>query len=275
MAAATKAKAKKKPVVIATAAHPDDIEFLQSGTLFQLAAAGWEVHYMNMTNGDCGSLTENRAAIGKRRVGEAKAACKLAGFHFHAPISGDLVLRHDVKSVSKVLAVMREINPDIVLTQSPQDYMEDHMNACRVTVTAAFSRSAPNYPSIPKRKYVLGDCVIYHAMPHGLRDGMRKRVRAELFVDVTSVMDKKNAMLACHRSQKEWLDKTQGMDSYLAVMEGMAREMGKFSGKFKFAEGWRRHSNLGFAANVDYDPLSDALGKLARIDKAYQKWLDE
>ncbi len=33
-------------------------------------------------------------------------------------------------------------------------------------------------------------------------------------------------MLACHASQKEWLDESQGIDSYLTQMEEMTLAMG-------------------------------------------------
>ena len=35
--------------------------------------------------------------------------------------------------------VIREVKPGIVLTHSPQDYMEDHTNTCRLVTTAAFA----------------------------------------------------------------------------------------------------------------------------------------
>jgi len=100
---------------------------------------------------------------------------------------------------------------------------------------------------------------VYHAQPHGNRDPLRQPVRPELFVDITAVFDRKREMLACHRSQKEWLDASQGMDSYLRVMEDLAREVGALSRRFALAEGWRRRLHLGFGPE-DFDPLSAALG---------------
>ena len=46
-------------------------------------------------------------------------------------------------------------------------------------------------------------------------------------------MDQKWDMLACHKSQKEWLDVSQGMNAYLNVMKDFAADMGQRSGKFK------------------------------------------
>jgi hypothetical protein len=67
-------------------------------------------------------------------------------------------------------------------------------------------------------------------------------------------------MLACHQSQRKWLDSSQGLDSYLAAMRDMSAEVGRWSGRFAFAEGWRRHSHLGFAAR-ERDPLGELLGE--------------
>jgi len=72
------------------------------------------------------------------------------------------------------------------------------------------------------------------------------------------VIEDKQAMLACHESQKKWLDTSQGLDSYLIAMRDMSAEVGRRSGRFRFAEGWRRHSHLGFSAR-DIDPLAELL----------------
>ena len=65
-------------------------------------------------------------------------------------------------------------------------------------------------------------------------------------------------MLAKHKSQKEWLDRSQGFDSYLNTMKEHAREMGELSGQFEYAEGWRLHNPIGLCA-PDSNPLSELL----------------
>ena len=70
-------------------------------------------------------------------------------------------------------------------------------------------------------------------------------------------------------SQKEWLDASQGMDSYLIAMDEMSEEVGKLSGKYQHSEGWRRHLHLGFSA-TEQDPLADAMGNQCRIDEVYE-----
>src|SRR5205085_1265429 len=98
-------------------------------------------------------------------------------------------------------------------------------------------------------------------MPHGLRDSLRQRIVPELFVDTESVHAQKRQALAAHASQKGWLDATQGIDSYLRMMDEMSLDVGQMSGRFRHAEGWRRHSHFGFSAR-DEDLLPEVLGKL-------------
>ncbi len=260
--------------VMAIAAHPDDIEFTMAGTLCLLRDAGWEVHYMNISNGDIGSATMTRAETARVRLREARAACKLAGFHHHKPIAADMGIRYVPEQVARVTSAIRAARPSVILTHSPHDYHEDHENACRVAAAAAFVKGMKNADCLPKREPYFDDVVVYHAMPHGLRDGMGKLQRSELWVNIAPAIDLKKAMLACHTSQKEWLDVTQGMDSYLETAVEICSAMGKMSGKYRLAEGWRRHNPLGFAANLEWDPLRDALKKHCVADKKYQAWLN-
>jgi LmbE family N-acetylglucosaminyl deacetylase len=257
---------------IAIAAHPDDIEFCMAGTLLLLKSAGWEIHYLNLSAGNCGSMTMGAEKTRATRRAEAKRAAKILGAHWHPPMCDDLEIFYDLPALRRLAAVIREVKPAIVLTHSPQDYMEDHMNTCRLAVTAAFSRGMPNFVTSPRRRAVGGDVTVYHAMPHGLRDGLRRRVIAETFVNTASVHATKRQALAAHASQKAWLDASQGMDSYLLAMDEMSHEVGKMSRRFQHAEGWRRHSHLGFSGS-EIDPLAEALMKNCRVNAAHERAL--
>lgn len=246
-------------VAFAVHAHPDDIEFMMAGTLVRLREAGYEIHYMNIANGCCGSMTEDREAAAATRLDEARNAAESIGAVFHPPIANDIEIFYTQPLIEKLAAIVRDVAPRIMLAPSPQDYMEDHMNASRLAVTAAFVRGMPNYKTDPPREAIEGAVTLYHALPWGLRDQLRNPVEADSFVDVGPAMILKRAALACHASQKEWLDTTQGLDSYLKTMEEMTQAVGRASGRFEYAEGWRRHLPLGFCDEAD-DPLRDALG---------------
>jgi len=248
--------------VFAVAAHPDDIEFLMAGTLLRLAEAGYELHYLTIANGSCGTSDLPAEEIVRIRREESIAAAESLGAVYHESLVGDLEIFYEPGLLARVAAVMRDVAPEILLTQSPSDYMEDHQNACRLAVTAAFVRGMCNVVTDPRREPVTGDVAVYHAQPHGNREPLRRAVQPDLFVDVTDVLERKRMTLACHQSQKRWLDESQGMDSYLTAMEGFSREVGRMSGRFEFAEGWRRRLHLGYGPK-GWDPLRDALGEFA------------
>jgi LmbE family N-acetylglucosaminyl deacetylase len=247
---------------IAIAAHPDDIEFLMAGTLMLLRQAGYEIHYWNLANGCCGSTRHDAASIARIRREEAIAAAGEIGAAFHESICDDLAIFYDRPTLAKVAAVIREVAPEIVLTHSPTDYMEDHTNACRLAVTAAFTRGMPNFPTDPPRQATSQPVTVYHAQPYSHRDPLGNLIEPQLFVNTSELVKRKRSMLARHVSQKAWLDESQGLDSYLDTMIELDAELGRMSCVFKHAEGWRRHLHLGFCGPQD-DPLRAALGERA------------
>ncbi len=246
------------PAVLAIAAHPDDIEFLMSGTLMRLAEAGYALHYWNLADGCCGSTITDRATTAEIRRAEAQQAAASIGATFHESICHDLEIFYDRETLAKVAFVIRDVQPRIILTHPPVDYMEDHTNTCRLAVTAAFTRGMPNFSVDPPRPISGQKVTIYHAQPYPNRDPLGQVVRPTLAVDVAELNPRKRQMLACHASQKQWLDESQGVDSYLDAMERMSAEVGAMTGCFTHAEGFRRHLHMGFCEASD-DPLAEAV----------------
>lgn len=247
------------PRVLAVGAHPDDVEFMMAGTLLMLSRAGYEPHIHVVASGSCGSATNDHDTVVQVRLEEAKAAAAALGAKFYAPITDDLEVLYTLPLLRKVAAVVREAQPDIILTHSPYEYMEDHSNTCRLVVTAAFSRGMRNFVTDPKLAPVAGNLTLYHALPYGLCNPFGEPVSPAMYVNITEVLEQKRSALTCHASQKEWLDTSQGLDSYLQAMDDMSREVGEWSENYRYAEGWRKHSHLGFC-DVNSDPLRDALG---------------
>ena len=249
------------PSVLAIAAHPDDIEFYMAGTMLQLGKRGWDLHYINLCDGSRGSTTMNEQECAATRLAEAKRACEVLDAKFYGPIYADMEASYTTENLKKVAAVVRMAKPTILLTHSPRDYMEDHETACRLAVSAAFSHGMPNLPSDPPVDVFMEPVTVYHAQPVGNVTPLGEPVHPHIFVDETDVIDKKVEALACHASQKQWLDESQGQDSYLQTLRDLSAEVGKMSGKFAYAEGWRRHSHWGFCGPHD-DPLVKALADI-------------
>lgn len=248
-----------RKVALAVAAHPDDIEFLMAGTLLLLQERGWDIHYFNLSTGNCGSASIPAAQLRRKRAAEARVAAGILGAKWHPPIADDLEIFYDDSLLRRVAAVVRRVRPTVVLTHALSDYMEDHMNTARLAVTATFARGMPNYRTRPVVAPYSGDATVYHAVPHGLRDPLGRPVDVGVWVNTSRVQARKREALAAHASQRSWLDASQGMDSYVQAMEDFSLELGRRSRRFTHAEGWSRHNPLGFCA-ADADPLKESLG---------------
>src|SRR5256885_4682459 len=147
-----------------------------AGALLLLKHAGWKIHYFNIANGSCGSQVFNADQARMIRRAEAKRAAKVLGARFHESLCNDMEIVYDLKLLRRVAAVIREVKPTVVLTHSPVDYMEDHTNACRLVVTAAFAHAMPNFRSVPPRPVADYDLTIYHAVTTSLREPLRRLV---------------------------------------------------------------------------------------------------
>ncbi len=249
------------PSVLAIAAHHDDIEFLMAGTMLQLAKRGWTLHYMNLADGCRGSTTMDRATCAATRLAEAKRAAEVLGAVFYDPICPDMEIAYTTPLLQKVAAVVRKSQASILLTHAPSDYMEDHEIACRLAVSAAFCHAMPNFETNPPVEIYNEPVTIYHAQPHGNATPLGESVIPQYIVSTDEVMDQKVQSLECHASQMEWLDRSQGMNSYIQTMRDLTGQVGQMSGQYQFAEGWRRHQHWGFCGQHD-DPLATALADI-------------
>ena len=263
-----------KPSAIAIGAHPDDIEFYMAGTLLRLRELGWEIHYFNLSSGNCGSVKLSPSKTRKIRKQEAQNAANILGAKYHPSIADDLEIVFSVPLLRQVSTVIRKVRASIVLTHSPQDYMEDHTETCRLAVTAAFTHGMPNFKSEPREETCDHNITVYHAMPHGLRDPLRRRIIPGQFINTAPSQKTKLRALKAHESQQNWLDSSQGLNSYLKTMADFSSELGQMSGCFGHAEGWRRHLHYGFST-MNSDPLKVALGKDCLINQKYEQALEK
>lgn len=248
----------QKPVVLAVGCHPDDIEFMMSGTLIRLHDMGAEIHYMNVANGNCGSREYGRNELAAIRAKEAQSAADYIQACWYPPIENDLEVTYSLDLVRKVASVVRQAAPDIVLTLALHDYMEDHMNTARIVTTAAFTLAMPNFHVTPPVDSLVKNVALYHALPYGLHDMMMNRVTPHFYIDVSSVLSRKQEMLRLHASQRNWLDESQRLDSYVQTMTNQDCEVGTMSECYEFAEGWIQHNPLGYG-DAGFQPLQDLL----------------
>jgi N-acetylglucosamine malate deacetylase 1 len=228
--------------ILAIHAHPDDIEILAGGTVAMLAAGGNRVVAVSMTPGDCGSHHHSPEEIAAIRRREAANAARLAGAEYRCAEFRDLAIFNDDSSRRRVVEILRQVRADIVLTSAPIDYMCDHEATSMLVRDGCFAAPAPNYrtnasdpaPAIPAIPH------LYFMDSVAGVDRENRRQAPDFFVNVGPYFATKRAMLAEHKSQREWLREHHGMDNYLITMEQWTRANGTESG-VEFAEGFRQY----------------------------------
>ncbi len=248
--------------VLALFAHPDDAEFLCAGTLAHLANRGAGIHIATMTGGDCGSTILPPAKIARIRRGEAAKAAQMIGAGYTCLEEKDLLIFYDAPTLKKVMELLRRVNADLVFTHSPVDYMVDHETTSRLCQSACFGGLIPNFKTGARRaaRPLRRIPHLYYAQPFGERDILGKEIRPDLCVDITTTLELRERMLACHESQHAFLQAQQGISDTIATMRQMAERAGKLSG-FRWAEGFRQHLGQGFPQD---DLLANLLGDLVR-----------
>jgi LmbE family N-acetylglucosaminyl deacetylase len=246
--------------VLALFAHPDDAEFLCAGTLAHLATRGARIHIATMTGGDCGSTILPPAKIARIRQREAARAAKLIGATYTCMQEKDLLVLYDGPTIRKVMELHRRVNADLVFTHSPADYMVDHETTSRLSQSACFGGMIRNFLTKTRRaaKPLRRIPHLYYAQPFGERDILGNEITPNLCVDISSTIELKERMLACHESQRAFLRAQQEIQDTLGALRDMARRAGQFSG-IPWAEGFRQHLGQGFPQDNRLASLLDDL----------------
>lgn len=229
--------------VLAILAHPDDAEFMCTGTLSLFRKQGWEVHIATMTPGDKGSTVHTREEIGNIRTGEARKSAEIIGAGYHLVGLEDVYVLYDREGINKTTGVLRQVRPSIVITASPVDYMVDHETTAKIVQTACFACGIKNMevdePAFGPTPY------LYYVDAMEGKDKFGNPLMPSMYVNISEEMPVKEEMLKTHASQREWLLKHHKVDEYVLSMKNFAEQRGKEIG-VKYAEGFRQHLGHGF-----------------------------
>ena len=219
--------------VLAIGCHPDDIEIACSGTLAKCVQRGDEVYVCFLCSGNLGHVVIPPDELKVIRYNEAKKAAALAGAK--EVIYGgfdDLDIYADNKeSRDKVVKVIREVDPDFIITHDPNDYMPDHNAVSKLVFDASFTATLPNYE--PKTDHPARLVPIFYMDTLAGVDFVPTE-----FVDITDQIDLKIKMLECHESQLVWMKEHDHID-----FADMVRTCSKYRGYqcgATYAEGFKK-----------------------------------
>jgi LmbE family N-acetylglucosaminyl deacetylase len=141
--------------LMAVLAHPDDESLAIGGTLARYAAEGVETYVVCATRGERGwrgapDLYPGPDALGRIRERELRAAAAVLGatrVNFLDYIDGELDDAHPDEVIEKIVALLREVRPQVVVTFGPDGIYghPDHIAISQLTTAAVMAAADPEY----------------------------------------------------------------------------------------------------------------------------------
>jgi LmbE family N-acetylglucosaminyl deacetylase len=160
--------------VLAVGPHPDDIEIGCGGTLIKYAQKGHHVYLLVITRGEMGGK-------GDTRYEEQVRAAEIIGARdvFWGDFRDTELLDKGNKIIHTVERFIHSIKPDFIFVNFLDDTHQDHRAVNRAVLSAT--------------RYVKN--VLFYEVP------TTNNFTPNVFVDISSVLDKKVAALKAHASQ--------------------------------------------------------------------------
>lgn len=219
--------------ILAIGAHPDDIEIFCGGTMAKYGQQGHRLFHAVFTSGNMGDLHARPADLAATRKAEAQASADLLGAKLiWGGIDDECVYPNEAQR-NLMIDILREADPDVILTHSPGDYHPDHRYVGQLVFDAYHQKGLPNIPG-PKRppcRFGLTQ-VFYMDHPSGIN------FMPQEYVDISEFIEVKRAMLRKHASQLVSMKEHSDAD-IMDMLDVMARFRGLNSG-CRFAEGFQR-----------------------------------
>jgi bacillithiol biosynthesis deacetylase BshB1 len=217
--------------VLAIVAHPDDESIFCGGTIAKHADRGDSVTIAFLTKGEYGGASDVEN-LADTRESEAKAAASRLGASALFLDFSDGHVEPTVENRFKIVELIRQEDPDVIVTHHSDDLHPDHRATSTLVTDAYYMATLPRVdvdadPCDP-------DNVYYFGKP---TSDFEPTVR----VDISEYQDVKEEAIEEHRSQIEWLENHGGIDgefeSILEDVRAQARIRGKECGA-SYAEGF-------------------------------------
>ena len=217
--------------LLAVFAHPDDEAFGAGGTLAKYASQGIDVYLVSATRGEAGGIAAPELATPANlpavRERELRAACEVYGIHpplFLDYIDGQLTIVNQGQAVGKLVRLIRELRPDVMITFGPEGIYGhyDHIAVHRWALAAYELAADPDcFPDLdacrPHQTAKLYYRVIAEeALAARLASGQRVAVPMDgvpfyygawpaeqiaAVIDVSEFVDVKRRGILCHATQ--------------------------------------------------------------------------
>ena len=210
-------------------AHPDDEAYLSAGLMARVIDAGGSVTVLTATRGEKGTDDPARYDsddFGAAREQELRASLARLGVtdvRFMGLRDGECDIADDDRSVARIAATIRDVQPDTIVTFGPDGitHHTDHRAVSRWT-TEAWRResvgdlfyAAMTHDYLALHRELHDRLGLFGDVPGG-RPASVGRSRIGLECDLTDTeLDRKRAALAEHGSQTAGLATSMGEEAY-------------------------------------------------------------
>jgi len=192
--------------ILAVGAHPDDVELGCSGTLLRFMQQGAEVDIVvcRDDNAPKPSVWRDRETMQK----EYQKAESIFGIKFNIlknPVTTDgrPVFERNSTFVKMMDDIVQSADYDLVITHSPGDHHQDHVNAFHVVNSSL-------------RRYQ-GEFWLMEGGPYSNKN---QQFSPNVFVDITEQIDKKIELIGCYDSyfSDTLLHNIKGLAAYRGQM---------------------------------------------------------
>ncbi|MBB6481295.1 PIG-L deacetylase family protein [Spirochaeta isovalerica] len=230
--------------VLVVQAHPDDTDAWCSGTLKLLKDKGYRIAIATMTAGGLGGLDTGEEETMALRKNEAARSAEVLGAEYYCLDQRDGYVYDNLEARIKTLELIRKVKPGIVMSHVPNDYHSDHRATAAIVDVATMQATLPNAPC--KEAPLDVTPLFYHTAPMTLKGALGEPMPApQFFIDISTAVETKEKMLACHQSQISLMKKMFNMDNFFEEALDYNRQIGKLCG-FEYAECFWQHLGGGF-----------------------------
>ncbi len=228
--------------ILVLTSHPDDAELYCSGTIAKHLAMGKKVGIVDLTRGELGT----RGTVEIRQE-EATRAAEILKLTVRENIGlADGFFKNDQQHQEQVIRVIRNYQPEIIITNAIADRHPDHARTAELVQDAAF------YAGLRQIKTVSADGIEQEGWrPKLILNFIQDTyIKPDILINITEYWPQKVASIKAFKSQfynPDWADEPQTYISrpeFMEVAEARAREFGRAI-QVRYAEGFTSKRLLG------------------------------
>lgn len=222
--------------------HPDDNEVGAGATIAKLIKKGCLVTYLTVTDGGIGTLDKDNKDIVAIREKEILDSAKILGVHRTISLGYKDASYPDEKELcSKIVSVIRQVKPEMIMTVDPFLPYEAHPDHRKVGMAAAEASLFSGFPHFysygeanPSETWSVKGVAFYNtAYPN-------------IFIDVDETWDLKLLSISAHKSQFSG----EILDMYKQYFDIKSREVAGNRG-YTHGEAFKVLTPMHLHANVD------------------------